>query len=80
MAQVPWTSEQDEQLLHIRDVAQLQWRNIVTYFPDATLLALKRRYKQLNNAKTTRQAVSTQQTSRVRGRKRAAFRPISTRV
>ena len=33
-----WTSGQDEQLLHLRDIAQLNWRNTVNYFPEMTLM------------------------------------------
>lgn len=49
-----WTSGQDEQLLHLRDIAQLNWRNIVSYFPEMTLDAVKGRHKHLN---VTRQTV-----------------------
>ena len=46
-----WTGEQDEQLLHLRDIAQLNWKNIVSYFPGMTLDAVKGRYKHLDQCR-----------------------------
>ena len=59
-----WTMELDEHLLHLRDVAQLKWGNLVTYFPGLTLNAVKTRYKNLNEGRTTRQIVGDEPTSR----------------
>ena len=47
---VYWTTEQDEKLLHVRDVSQLRWANVFAYFPGIAPSAVKRRYKQLRAA------------------------------
>ena len=73
MTQSPWTSERDQHLLHLRDVAQLNWETIVNYFPEATPNAVKRHYKQLNERKINRQTVGKQRTWRARGRGTATF-------
>ena len=46
-----WTIQQDEQLLHLRNTAQLNWRNTVSYFPGATLEAVKNRYTHLTGSR-----------------------------
>lgn len=45
--QTAWTTDLDEDLLHLRDVAQLQWRRLVTYFPGTAPNDVRRRYQQL---------------------------------
>ena len=57
-SQSAWTSGQDEQLIHLRDTAQLNWRNIVNYFPEMTLDAVKGRYKHLKGSRMVCQTVS----------------------
>ena len=69
--QIPWTNNHDEYLLHLRDVAQLDWRRVVKYFPEATPSDVKRRYRELIDAGTTCDTGRTQQMPRARGRKSA---------
>ncbi|KAK4983154.1 hypothetical protein LTR66_007651 [Elasticomyces elasticus] len=71
--QRPRTSERDELLLHLRNVAQLNWGTIVTYFPETTPSAVKRRYNQLEERKMTCQTVGKQSSLRAHGRRRASF-------
>ena len=68
--QSAWTSGQDEQLLHLRDIAQLNWRNIVSYFPGVTLDAVKARYTYLNEFRVKSQTVDVEPKPRVQMRKR----------
>ena len=73
-----WTSEQDECLLHLRDVAQLDWIRVVTYFPAVTLSAVKSRYERLHKPKIPHQIVRDQQTSRVHRHRKAKSRAAPT--
>jgi hypothetical protein len=68
-----WTSGQDEQLLHLRDVAQLKWRNIVSYFPGMTVDAIKGRYKHLNGSRMTCETMGDEPKPRVETRKRTSY-------
>ena len=43
-----WTNEQDGYLLHLRNVAQLPWASLATYFPQLPPHALRQRYNQLS--------------------------------
>ena len=72
------TSGQDEQLLHLRDVAQLNWRNIVSYFPGMTVDAIKGRYKHLNGSRVTCQTVGAKAKPRVQMRQRTTYLAPST--
>ena len=63
--QSAWTSEQDEHLLHLRDMAQLSWRSVVSYFPGMTLDAMKGRYKYLNERRLICQIVGDEPKSRL---------------
>ena len=74
----PWTSEQDELLLHLRDTAQLNWRSIVSYFPGVTLSAVKSRYKHLNECRVPCQIVGIEPKSRVSVRRRTTHLAAST--
>ena len=56
-SQSAWTSRQDEQFLYLCDIAQLNWSNIISYFPGMTSDAVKGRYKYLNGSKMTYQTV-----------------------
>lgn len=69
-----WTSGQDEQLLHLRDIAQLNWKKIVIYFPGMTVDAIKSRYKHLNGSRVTCQTVSAKAKPRVQ------MRPVTTNL
>ena len=60
-----WTSGKDEQLLHLRDIAQLNWRNMVRYFPGTTVDAIKGRYKHLNGSRVTGQTMGIKAKPRV---------------
>ena len=71
--QSAWTSDQDKQLLHLRDMAQLNWRNIVSYFPETKLDAVKHRYKHL-----IKSHMGDDSTPRAQTRKRATFLTSST--
>ena len=73
-----WTSGQDEQLLHLRDIAQLNWRNIVSYFPGMTVDAIKGRYKHLNGSRVTCQTVGAKAKPRVQMRQRTTYLTPST--
>lgn len=46
-AQRVWTKDHDEHLLHLRDVAQLDWQTLVTYYPGIRPIRVKQRYAQL---------------------------------
>lgn len=48
--QIAWTTDLDGHLLHLRDVAQLNWQTLVTYFPGTALNDVRRRYQQLKKA------------------------------
>ena len=74
----PWTSGQDEQLLHLRDIAQLNWRNIVSYFAGMTVDAIKGRYKYLNGTRVTCQTVGAESKPRVQMRQRTTYPGLST--
>lgn len=73
-----WTSEQDEQLLHVRDTAQLTWKKIVSYFPGITLNAVKGRYKHLNRSKMTFKTLANVTHEPVQMRKRSSYLTTST--
>ena len=76
--QRPWTSEQDEHLLHLRDVAQLNWRNIVSYFLGTTMNAVKGRYKHLNECRMACQIVGDEPKSRLNMNRRSTHLAAST--
>lgn len=50
MSQTAWTTDLDGDLLHLRDVAQLHWQTLVTYFPGIAPNDVRRRYQQLKKA------------------------------
>ena len=77
-SQGAWTSEQNEQLLHLRDIAQLNWRNIVSYFPGMTMDAVKSRYKHLSGSRVTCQTVNAKAKPRVQMRQRTTYLAPST--
>lgn len=76
--QALWTKDLDEYLLHLRNVAQLKWGDLVDYFPTRTLSAIKRRHKQLSEAKDTTQDMGDQDSARFKERSTAASPPAST--
>ena len=76
--QSPWTSQQDGLLLHLRDTAQLNWRNIQSYFPGFTLNAVKSRYKHLNEGRTIRQIIGDEPKSQLHVRRRTTYLAAST--
>ena len=71
-------SEQDEHLLHLHDTAQLNWRNIVNYFPGMTLDVVKGRYKHLNECRMICQVVDDEPKSRAHVRRRTTYLAAST--
>ena len=73
-----WTSDQDKQLLHVRDIAQLNWKNIVNYFPGMTPDAIKVRYKHLNGSKMTFETLANETNQRAQMRKRRSYLTTST--
>ncbi len=73
MPQNPWTKDLDEHLLHLRNVAQLKWGDLANYFPTMTSRAVKRRHKQLSDAKETTQDAGDQRSARLEKRSTAAF-------
>ena len=77
-SQSAWTSRQDEQLLHLRNTAQLNWKNIVDYFPEMPLDAVKGRYKHLHQCRTIYQTESEVPEPRVQTRKGATYLTSST--
>lgn len=77
-SQSAWTSSQDEQLLHLRDTAQLSWRNIVNYFPEVALDAVKSRYKHLTRSRMTHGTLTDNPKPRVQMRKRSSYLASST--
>ncbi len=78
VAQALWTTELDEYLLHLRNVAQLRWEDLVNYFPTLTPVAVKRRHKQLSETKEMTQGADDQYLARFEERSTAAFPTVST--
>ena len=76
--QSAWTSGQDEQLLHLRDIAQLNWKNIVSYFPGITVDGIMGRYKHLNGSRVTCKTVGAKAKPRVQMRQRTTYLASST--
>ena len=70
-----WTSGQDEQLLHLRDIAQLNWMKVINYYPGTTLNAVKSRYKLL---KGSGQSAGDEPMPQAQMRKRANYVASST--
>ena len=64
-----WTIEQDEQLLHLRNTAQLNWRNIVSYFPGATSKAVKNRYTHLTGSRVKCHTMGEERKPRLHSRR-----------
>ena len=64
-----WTIQQDEQLLHLRGTAQLNWRNIVSYFPGATSKAVKNRYAHLTGSRVKCHAMGEEKQPRLHSRR-----------
>ena len=53
-----WTTEQDDFLVHLRDVAQLTWSSLALYFPGIMIAEVKRRYEVLNpRCQTTKETM-----------------------
>ena len=74
--QSPWTSNEDELLLYLRNVAQLNWRTILTYFPGVTLGTVKSRYKHIGRFRVTWKGVGDGPKCRVQSRRPTIFRGI----
>lgn len=53
-----WSSQQDGRLLHLRDVAQLTWPKIVTYFPEMSPGSVKSRNYEVTTRRATQQVIS----------------------
>lgn len=56
-----WTSKLDAHLLHLRQVAQLQWRKVFKYFPDMPPGEVRRRFNMLVKVGTVSDATTTAQ-------------------
>ncbi len=56
MSHIAWTKDVDEHLLHLRDVAQLNWQTLVSYFPSTTPHSVRERYQQLKKSAAADQA------------------------
>ena len=67
-----WTKDLDEYLLHLHNVAQLKWGDLINYFPAMTPSAIKCRHKQLSETKETKQDVGDQHSARFEKRGTAA--------
>ena len=72
------TSEQNEQLLYLRDIAQLNQRNIVSYFLGITIDTIKSRYKHLSGSRVICQTVNAKAKPRVQIRQRTTYLALLT--
>lgn len=55
-SQTTWTEDADQRLLHLRDVAQLDWRTLISYFPSGTPQGIRERHQQLKKRAAADQA------------------------
>lgn len=63
MSRIAWTNDADKHLLHLRNVAQLNWQTLVTYFPGTTPDSVRQRYQQLKKMETVDQAMDDDRSS-----------------
>lgn len=62
-SQVAWNYGLNEHLLHLRDVAQLDWHTLVTYFPGTTPNGVRQRYRQLKKMAAADRALDDDRSS-----------------
>ena len=72
------TGEQDEHLLHLRDIAQLKWRDIIRYFRGITLDAVKDWYSHVDESRMACPVAGDEPKSRVHVGGRMTHRAAST--